>query len=227
MRNTIPENPQLPVPGMKNKKIKDCFGFYAVLTDPIRGYEYCTQLLADYEIAFVQLRMKDAPKERIEEIGRVMRKITAGTKTRFIVNDCPKIAARVGADGVHVGQSDMPYREARTIVGDAAIVGISTHSVEQIKQACKLKPDYVGMGPVYATPTKKNPDPVVGLDGMKGMLAAATVPAVAIGGITLENLPSVLAAGALNFCMVRPLTQTRDPEKVLKEILKTYRSFVS
>jgi thiamine-phosphate pyrophosphorylase len=199
------------------------FGFYAILTGPVRGYEYCTRLFVDHEIAFVQLRMKDAPKDAVIETAEKMRAVTQRTKTRLIINDNPDIAARVAADGVHVGQSDMPYQEARRIVGGAAIVGISTHSVKQMRQACALRPDYVGMGPVYATPTKKNPDPVIGLDGMKNMLAAATVPAVAIGGITLENLPLVLAAGAKNFCMVRPITQAQEPEKVLKEILRIYQ----
>jgi thiamine-phosphate pyrophosphorylase len=83
------------------------------------------------------------------------------------------------------------------------------------------------VGPVYATPTKKTPDPVIGIDGMKKMLAQATVPAVAIGGITLENLPLVLSAGAKNFCMVRPITTAHEPEKVLRKILMVCRDFVS
>jgi thiamine-phosphate pyrophosphorylase len=203
------------------------FGFYAILTDPVRGYEYCTRLCVDHEVAFVQLRMKDAPAKAIEDTARLMAAITAGTKTRLIVNDDPEIASSTGADGVHIGQRDMPYGQARAIVGNSALIGVSTHSVEQMKNACALKPDYVGVGPVYATPTKKNPDPVIGLDGMREMLAVATVPAVAIGGITLENLPMVLEAGARNFCMVRPITQASDPEKVLKEILKIYDAYPS
>jgi len=203
------------------------FGFYAILTDPVRGYEYCTRLCVDYEIAFVQLRMKDAPAKLVEDTARLMTAITGGTKTKLIVNDHPAIARSTGADGVHIGQSDMPYNQARAIVGEAAIIGMSTHSVEQMKKAGALQPDYVGVGPVYATPTKKNPDPVIGLDGMKDMLAASTVPAVAIGGITLDNLPLVLAAGAQNFCMVRPIVQASEPEKVLQQILKTYRSSIS
>jgi thiamine-phosphate pyrophosphorylase len=208
-------------------KIPDTFGFYAILTDPVRGYEYCTRLLVDYEVAFVQLRMKDAPEAEIIKTAEKMREITNGTKTRLIINDNPNIAKTIGADGVHVGQNDMPYNEARNIVGEKAIVGMSTHSVKQIRDACRLKPDYVGVGPVYATPTKKKPDPVIGINGMKTMLAQANVPAVAIGGITLENLPLVLEAGAKNFCMVRPITTTQNPEKMLKEMLKVYRDFVS
>jgi thiamine-phosphate pyrophosphorylase len=211
----------------KDMKIPLEFGFYAILTDPVQGYEYCTKLLVDYEIAFVQLRMKDKPEDLILETARAMREITQGTKTRLIINDNPNIVKTIRADGVHVGQNDMPYNEARTIAGEKAIVGMSTHSVRQMRDACRLKPDYVGVGPVYATPTKKNPDPVIGIEGMKEMLAQATVPAVAIGGITLENLPLVLEAGAKNFCMVRPITTTQEPEKVLREILRVYRGFIS
>jgi thiamine-phosphate pyrophosphorylase len=200
------------------------FGFYAILTDPVRGYEYCTRLCVDHEIAFVQLRMKDAPDDAVIKTAEMMRKTTTGTKTRLIINDNPYIAQSVHADGVHVGQNDMPYADTRRIMGEDACIGVSTHSVAQMQKVCALKPDYAGIGPVYATPTKKNPDPVIGLDGMKNMLAVATVPSVAIGGITLENLSLVLAAGAQNFCMVRPITQAGDPERVLKEILKIYKS---
>jgi thiamine-phosphate pyrophosphorylase len=199
------------------------FGFYAVLTDPVRGYEYCTKMCVDHEILFVQLRMKDAPEKEIVTTAEAMRKITSGTKTKLIINDSPHIAELVHADGVHVGQGDMPYADARKIVGKNAIIGISTHSAASMKAACALEPDYVGMGPVFATATKKDADPVIGLEGLKDMLAIATVPVVAIGGITLENLPDVYAAGVRNFCMMQSLMQATDPGKVLREILKRYK----
>jgi len=201
------------------------FGFYGILTGPLRGYAYCTEILVAHEIAFVQLRVKDTAQGEIRPIARTMRRLTEGTKTRFVINDDPALAAEIAADGVHIGQNDMPFSEARSIVGDTAIIGISTHSEEQVRKACGLAPDYIGVGPVFPTPTKKNPDPVIGLSTMQQMLSLATVPAVAIGGISLENLPDVLTAGARNFCMVRPFNQARDPEKTLREILKIYRDF--
>jgi thiamine-phosphate pyrophosphorylase len=203
------------------------FGFYAILTDPERGYEYMTRLLVEYRIRFVQLRMKDAPPQAVLAVAKTMRTLTAGTETRFIVNDYPDIAKKAGADGVHVGQSDMAYGEVRRIVGEEAVVGLSTHSPLQTNAACALHPDYIGIGPVYATPTKKTPDPVLGLGVMKDMISLSTVPAVAIGGISLDNLPDVLAAGAKNFCMVRPINQTSQPEKALKAILKTYEDYLN
>jgi thiamine-phosphate pyrophosphorylase len=205
-------------------KLPLSFGFYAILTDPVRGYNYMTELLVDYKIPFIQLRIKDSSEEAIKPIAKKMRELTEGTQTRLIVNDYPGLAAAIKADGVHVGQTDMPYSEVRAIVGNQMIVGLSTHSPQQTKAACSLNPDYIGVGPVFPTPTKKNPDPVIGIDTMKEMIDLSPVPAVAIGGITIENLPEVLEAGARNFCMVRPINQTNEPEKVLKEILKIYKA---
>jgi len=203
---------------MTKRILADSFGFYSVLTDPIKGYEYLTSLLVEHGVRAVQLRMKDAPKSAIVDTALKMRKITEGTNTLLIINDDPRIAVEIGADGVHIGQGDMPYDEVRTIVGDNMLIGVSTHNPQQTINACRLPADYIGVGPVFPTPTKKIPDPAIGIDGMRKMLSASTVPAVVIGGIDLENLPSVLAAGAKNFCMVRQLTKSENPKSVLKRI---------
>jgi thiamine-phosphate pyrophosphorylase len=206
-------------------KVPPSFGLYAILSDPVKGYEYTARLLVDYRLPFIQLRMKKEPEEVIRKTAEQLLMITAGSGSKLIVNDHPAIAAAAGAAGVHLGQEDMPYEKARPIVGPDAIIGISTHSIEQTRACCALKPDYIGIGPVYPTPTKRKPDPVIGISGMKAMLAAATLPAVVIGGIDLANLREVLGAGAKNFCMVRPLMQADDPEKPLKEALKMYREY--
>ncbi len=208
-------------------KVPSTFGLYAILTDPVKGYEYTAKLFVDYKIAFIQLRMKKEPENVIRKTAERLLTIIAGSASRLIINDFPDIAVAVGADGVHIGQDDMPYEKARSIVGPDAIIGISTHSPDQTLRACLLKPDYIGIGPVYPTPTKSLRDPVISIDGMKEMLLSATVPAVAIGGIGLSNLRDVLGAGARNFCMVRQLMQADDPEKVLKEILKIYKEYYS
>jgi thiamine-phosphate pyrophosphorylase len=201
------------------------FGFYAVLTEPLIGYEEMTRILVDQKIAFVQLRMKDAPVDIIRRTAEKMRAITSGSLTRFIVNDSPEIANEVSADGVHIGQDDYPVEDVRAMIKPGMIIGLSTHSPSQTTDACMRNPDYIGVGPVYATPTKKNPDPVIGIDGMKKQLDAATVPAVAIGGIEFSNLRDVLSAGAKNFCMVRQLTKSDTPSKVLDEMKKIYNEF--
>jgi thiamine-phosphate pyrophosphorylase len=210
-------NPLMPVPSP--------FGFYAILTNPLRGYEYCTHVLVDAEVPFVQLRIKDLPESAILPTALKMRRITRGTGTKLIINDYPEVARACQADGVHIGQDDMNVTDARSLLGPDALVGLSTHTPGQTTAACALHPDYIGIGPVYPTPTKKNHDPVIGIEGMKAMLAAATVPAVVIGGIDLTNIDEVLEAGAVNFCMVRQFTQSTEPEKTVAEIMRVWRGY--
>ncbi len=203
-------------------KLPEQFGFYSVLTDPLGGYEYLTRLLVDYKIAFVQLRIKEGNLDEITRIAHKLREITLHTSTKLIINDFPEIASKVDADGIHIGQDDMSIEKVRELTGAGKIIGLSTHSPSQTVNACNSKPDYIGIGPVYATPTKKNPDPVIGLQGMKKMLSVATVPSVVIGGIDLSNLRDVLDTGAKNFCMVRQFVKAEKPEDVLKEIIRIY-----
>jgi thiamine-phosphate pyrophosphorylase len=204
---------------MNKSKIPAVFGFYAILTEPVRGYAFLTELLVEHRVAFIQLRMKDAAPRDMTAIARTMRAITSGSASRFIVNDDPAIARDCGADGVHLGQTDMPYEAARAIMGPAAIIGLSTHTPAQTRSACSCGPDYIGIGPLYPTPTKKCPDPAIGIDGMRRMLAVATVPAVVLGAITGENLARVIEAGADNFSLVRPLNAAADPRAVLVRLL--------
>lgn len=187
------------------------FGLYLVITDPATSYETCAEAAVRAGVRFVQLRMKHVPRERIVATAKNLRSITAGTRTLFIVNDDPEIAAETGADGVHLGQSDLPIPAARERFPSLKIFGLSTHSLAQVEAACKLAPDYIGVGPVYATPTKEIPDAVLGLETMREMLAAAPCPAVAIGGIDASRLPDVLRAGAQNFAVVRAVCGSADP----------------
>lgn len=210
---------------MRTSTISEQFGFYAILTDPVKGYIETTKMLIDNGIQFVQLRMKKSSELEICRIAYTLCELTEGTLTKLIINDYPRIARTCGADGVHVGQTDMPYDEVRQYLGYEKIIGISTHSPQQTKSAVALSPDYIGIGPVYPTPTKVIADPVIGIDGLKEMLSLATIPAVAIGGIDLTNIREVLDAGAVNFCMVRQLTHSENPEKTIGEIKKIYNEY--
>ena len=149
-----------------------------------------------------------------------MRRVTQGSDTLFIVNDDPEIAAEVGADGVHVGQDDLSPKEVRLRFPELKIVGLSTHNLNQVIAANDEPVDYIGVGPVYATPTKDIPDPTLGLGTMGAMIAASRHPAVAIGGIDLSRIPSVLAAGAKNFAVVRAVCQSSDPYAEICNIVK-------
>jgi len=197
-------------------------GLYGILTDPLVGYERLAAIMVDEGVRIIQLRMKDAPRAEVAAAARLVRAVVpAGVA--FIVNDDPELAREVGADGVHLGQDDTPYAEARRIVGPGAIVGLSTHSPEQTAAACALGPDYVGVGPVYPTPTKRIADPPIGLDGMQRMLALATVPAVVLGGIDSGNAAAVVAAGARNLCAVRSVNRSADPAAEIRRILRVIR----
>ena len=140
------------------------------------------------------------------------------------MNDDPTIAVEAEADGVHVGQGDMPPTEVRARVPELRIVGLSTHNLGQV-EASRTEPiNYIGVGPVYATPTKDIPDPTLGLDTMARMIAAAAHPAVAIGGIDAERLPAVLKAGARNFAVVRAVCGSSDPYAAITALMRQDRA---
>ena len=187
------------------------FGFYLVMTDPVVGYARCAEAAVKAGVRILQLRMKHAPRADILREARDVRRITRGTGTLFIVNDDPSIAAEAEADGVHVGQDDMPVAEVRRLYPSLKVVGLSTHNPAQARAAVPQGPDYIGVGPVYATPTKDIPDPTLGLATMGAMIAAVPFPAVAIGGIDAARLPDVVAAGARNFAVVRAVCRSADP----------------
>jgi thiamine-phosphate pyrophosphorylase len=187
------------------------FGFYLVMTNPVVGYAKCAEAAVKAGVKIIQLRMKHASREDVLSEAREVRRVTAGTGTLFIVNDDPAIASEAGADGVHVGQDDITPAEVRARFPDLRIVGLSTHNLEQVRSSVSQPIDYIGVGPVYATPTKDIPDPTLGLKTMGEMIAVAAHPAVAIGGIDLTRLPDVRAAGAKNFAVVRAVCQSHDP----------------
>jgi len=192
-------------------------GLYGILTDPLVGYERLASIMVECGVGVIQLRMKEAPAAEVLETADSLRRIIPD-EVLFIVNDDPAIARAAGADGVHLGQDDMPFEEARAIVGQDAVIGLSTHNPEQTRAACALGPSYVGVGPVFATPTKKNPDPVIGIDGMRRMLELATVPAIVLGGIDHDNAGRVIDAGARNICAVRCINRATDPAAEIRRM---------
>ena len=191
--------------------MKDGFGLYLVMTNPVAGYERCCEAAVRAGVTMVQLRMKDAPRDAVVSMARGLMAIVRGSETRLIVNDDPGIAAEAGADGVHVGQTDMAVHEVRRMYPSLGIVGLSTHSLAQAEAAIPLAPDYIGVGPVFKTPTKKIPDPTLGLETAGRMIASVPFPAVAIGGIDLGNVADVIAAGARNYAVVRAVCSAEDP----------------
>ena len=199
------------------------FGLYLVMTDPLVGYAKCAEAAVKAGVRIVQLRMKKASREEILRQGREVRSVTAGTDTLFIVNDDPEIALELGADGVHAGQDDVSPREIRKRFPEIGIIGLSTHNLKQVEKAREEKIDYIGVGPVYATPTKEIPDPTLGLDKMRAMIELSPCPAVAIGGINCQNARDVVGAGAKNIAVVRAVCQSNEP---YWEIVKLKQEFL-
>ena len=129
--------------------MKDIFGLYVILTNPLMGYGKCTEAAIKAGVKYIQLRIKNQLFREILKTAKIIASLTSGTDTLFIVNDDVKIAAEAGADGVHLGQDDMPVQEARAFWNEPGkIYGFSTHNEEQAVKALSIKPDYIGVGPV-------------------------------------------------------------------------------
>jgi thiamine-phosphate pyrophosphorylase len=169
--------------------------------------------------------MKRASRESILATAKNMRAITRGSSTNFIVNDDPELAVEVEADGVHVGQDDMPVPEVRRCFPSLRIIGLSTHNPLQAKNAEALAPDYCGVGPVYATPTKEIPDPALGPEQAGTIIRAAPFTTVAIGGINEENMEAVRKAGAINFAVVRPVCLAAKPFDAIRHLQECWQAY--
>lgn len=166
----------------------------------------------------VQLRDKEATTDRMVETGRVLKSALGGTGAKLIVNDDVEAALAIGADGVHIGQSDRSAAEARTLLGRDAIVGVSVETPELAKRVDPAVIDYVGAGPVFATPTKPDHKPPVGFDGLAALVAAVSVPAVAIGGLKAGHAADVFASGAKGFAVVSAICGQPDPEAAARQL---------
>ena len=168
-------------------------------------------------VDIVQLRMKEADDGEIVAAGRRFAAAAAEHDALFILNDRPDLVDATGADGVHVGQDDAAVDAARALVGPDRIVGLSTHTPEQIGAALIAPVDYIGVGPVHATPTKPG-RPAVGLELVRFAAANATVPFFAIGGIDTTNVNAVAGAGATRVAVVRALTNAVDPSTAARTL---------
>ena len=202
----------------------DAFGLYLVMTDPVAGYDACAAAAVRCGVRYLQLRMKGASPDAVLETALRVREITLGSDTLFIVNDDVTIAREAGADGVHLGQDDLPLDAARRIwSAPGKRYGLSTHNERQALLAARQSPDYIGVGPVFATPTKAVPDPVLGLERMASIVRSSPVAAVAIGGIDAGNLAEVLRRGARNFCVLRAVNRRPDPETAIRELQSIWK----
>lgn len=153
----------------------------------------------------IQLRDKEVSAKEMFEAAQACLQLTRAAGATLIINDRVDIAMAADADGVHLGQDDLTVAEARALLGPNKIIGISTHSVEQVEAALVTSANYIAVGPIFPTSTKANPDPVVGLDLLRRARTLTSLPLVAIGGITLETARDVVVAGANTVAVISAL----------------------
>jgi len=172
----------------------------------------------------IQYRDKKSSRHNMLEIADKIRKITKKFDSLFIVNDFIDIALISKADGVHLGQDDIPLQKARKITPEDFIIGLSTHSLEQAKKAEKAGADYIGIGPVFSTPTKENYSPI-GLSTVRKVLQNVNIPVVTIGGINIANIDQLVKIGVRNVAMVREFQKnTLEKVKKVNFSLKRYKN---
>jgi thiamine-phosphate pyrophosphorylase len=168
-------------------------------------------------VGMIELRDREHPRAVIERSGQTFRRLANTYGALFIINDDPHLAVELGADGVHVGQDDMDPAQARAVVGPDAIVGLSTHSPEQIEAAAEQPVDYISVGPIWETPTKEG-RPATGLELIRIAAEVAPRPWFAIGGIDPENVRQVFDAGAERLCVVRAIRDAGNPRQAAESL---------
>ncbi len=165
----------------------------------------------------VQLRDKNVAEDALIAVANAARALCERLGMLLILNDRPRVAVEVGADGVHVGQDDMAVPDVRELVGPDMLIGLSTHTPQEIDALDAALVDYIGVGPIHETPTKPG-RPAVGLELVRHAAANARVPFFAIGGLHEDNLADVLQAGATRVCVLRALTDAADPERAARAL---------
>jgi len=160
----------------------------------------------------IQLREKQSGKRARLEMAFRLRELTRQTETLFIVNDDVDIALIAGADGVHLGQDDIPVRHARSLVGEK-LIGVSTHCVEQIREAVASGADYIGVGPIFDSGTKETRESLVGLELLRTAREICPIPYVAIGGVGKDNIHLVVGAGCRRAAVISDILTAADVEE--------------
>ena len=143
----------------------------------------------------------------------------AGLDVLFIVNDRCDLALAVDADGVHLGQEDLPFLEARKVMGPNKLIGLSTHNADQVRESNRLKPDYIGFGPIFKPGSKKDHDPIVGISGLREIRSLTSLPIFAIGGIQSEQVREVMQAGANGIAVISAVLNAQDIQQAVSDFL--------
>lgn len=174
-------------------------------------------------VKLVQYRNKTGSMKQAYEAGRVLRNVAAKRDMTFVVNDRCDLALALEADGVHLGQADLPLLLARKVVGQKMLIGVSTHNSEQVRLATEEGADYLGFGPIFSTKTKANHEPVVGIEGLAGVRDLTSLPIIAIGGIVPDSVPALQAAGANGVAVASAILGAIDRPQVLARFMAHFQ----
>ncbi len=197
--------------------------FYAMadtLNRPALSFQRLTQQLCAGGVRLLQLRVKQQPTQDFVSLATAVQRICHGSQCTLIINDRVDVALAVEADGVHLGQEDLPLTAARKIVGGEKIIGVSTHTAQQALTAEQEGADYIGFGPLFGTTTKATGYTARGLEQLQEVRQRVHIPIVAIGGITAERAPAVLQAGADAVALISDIVLAPDIQHRVKTLLR-------
>lgn len=183
-----------------------------------RSLKRCVEDAIKGGVTLIQIREKDASTREFYEVAKEVKEVTSKYKIPLIINDRIDIALAINAEGVHLGQSDMPINEARIILGKNKIIGISANTIEEAFAAENSGADYLGVGPVFYTGTKKDINTPRGINGLRDIIEKINIPSVAIGGINKDNAKSVLATGVNGISVISAILGNDDIKKSAEEL---------
>jgi thiamine-phosphate pyrophosphorylase len=209
------------VSGITGEKLINMIGSLQYISQPVHLENI--QAACEAGCRWIQLRIKHAPESIIRSEALAAKAICAAYGATLIINDHPRIAAAIGADGVHVGKNDMTVAEARKIMGDAAIIGGTANTLEDILQHVQDGAFYVGVGPYRFTTTKQKLSPILGLEGISSIMRQLQVrgidiPVVAIGGILVEDIPALMRTGIHGVAVSGLITHATDKQQMITAI---------
>ncbi len=197
-------------------------GLYVILDPSVCPDRSLTDVLKEAATAgtrLFQYRNKSASMKEAYAEALVLRQVALEAGVTFIVNDRCDLALAVDADGVHLGQGDLPPDLARKVMGPDKLIGISTHNPDQVREATAGKPDYLGFGPIFTPGSKQDHDPVVGLEGLHAMRRLTSLPVFAIGGIQIDQVGEVMRAGANGVAVISAILKAPDISHAVKSFL--------
>ena len=211
---------------VRQKKIKEifsCFPLYGITASQYypNGNIALVQTMIQHGFRVIQYRDKTLSRSKKKKELKEISEITRRAGTVLIINDHVDLCIEFDADGVHLGQEDMPVEEARALLGEEKVIGLSTHTPEQGSNAVQTSADYIGVGPIYPSITKPN-EPAAGLDYARFAATSLSIPMVGLGGITEKNCPEVRSLGITTICIINDLLSTEKLENKITNIKKIF-----